>query len=591
MPLSPLRWLARPLPLAYAMTAEAAIKLLLALTLMFLFCRTRYSILGSVLAAIAYGFSTWMTTWLQFPIASAAAFLPGVLLVIERRKFLPATLMFAATVLSGHPETVFNVGLIALWSAGFRPFARGGWKPLLLAAGVAALLASPFLVPFAEAVVRSQRFAEVRVAPASLMPPYSDAASATLLLQPRFFGELPIERPWGPTSLESVCGFAGALSLACVVAAAIFIVMRRRWRERETLYLLGFFVCVGIVLGWPLITPAFHAIAGLAPAMRMRLGICFFGSLLIAPAVDRARADTRVPLLLGALAVSATMLYVLRATPFPSDSHRVSAVLSLLPSVAVLGALVIPRIEIAAALTAVELFVTMASWNPVLPLREFYPSTPLIAALQALDRNARIVGTGSQLYPNVGAMFGLEDIRVHDPMASARYVALLAEKAGWDARDYYAKWNDTDTSLLDELNVRYVVTESSRELAPPRYRLLYSGRDGRIYENRNVEPRFHGEGARVEIVRAQADTYVLHVNALRETLIVSSVTRYPGWRVSGGRLVGVDSPFLAFVVPAGTREVRVAYRPASFYVSSAIALLTLATLAVLSRRWRAGRPR
>ena len=38
----------------------------------------------SLLAAIAFGFSTWMITWLQFPIAAGAAFLPGVLLVIDR---------------------------------------------------------------------------------------------------------------------------------------------------------------------------------------------------------------------------------------------------------------------------------------------------------------------------------------------------------------------------------------------------------------------------------------------------------------------------------------------------------------------------
>ena len=49
-------------------------------------------------------------------------------------------------------------------------------------------------------------------------PHASDRASAALLLQPRFFGHLPIERPWGPTTLESICGFAGVLSIACVIA-------------------------------------------------------------------------------------------------------------------------------------------------------------------------------------------------------------------------------------------------------------------------------------------------------------------------------------------------------------------------------------
>ncbi|HYO76520.1 MAG TPA: YfhO family protein, partial [Thermoanaerobaculia bacterium] len=163
-PLSPLRLVTLPLSLNHAMTAEAAMRLLIALVLTFLFCRTRYSKFASVVAAIAYAFSTWMTVWLQFPIASAAAFLPGVLLCIEtlleegtRARFIAAALLFATTVLSGHPETVFHIGLIAaafgFWVALVE---RRAFKPLLRVAGasvVAALIASPFLVPFAEAVM------------------------------------------------------------------------------------------------------------------------------------------------------------------------------------------------------------------------------------------------------------------------------------------------------------------------------------------------------------------------------------------------------------------------------------------------------
>lgn len=597
-PLSPLRLLVRPLPLGYAMTAEAALKLLLALTLMFLFCRQRYSTLASVIAALAYGFSTWMTTWLQFPIAAAAAFLPGVVLVIDRlldgytpRRFVAAVLLLAATVLSGHPETVYHVGLFALafclWRAGFRPAVLR----VFAAGAVAALVASPFLVVFAQAVVRSQRFAEARLPRDTLAPPFSDVQSAVLLLQPRFFGELPIERPWGPTTLESICGFAGVLSLVCVVAAAIFLALRRRWRDPEMLYVIGFLVSLGIVLGWPGITEAFHAIAGLAPAMRMRLGLCWFSSLLIAAVVDWTRRDTRVPVLLGTLVVAASMMVVLRTVDFPSPAHRVSAILSLLPSVAVLAALLLRRFEIAAALTVVELFVAMGHWNPVLPLREMYPKTPLIAALQRLDANARIVGTGAQLYPCVGARFGFDDVRPHDPMANARYVELLAKTVGWDPRNYYAKWNDTDTPLLDDLGVKYVVTEPGRELQPPRYELRYSGRDGRIYENLSVKPRFFSDGARVEVVRAAGDQYTLRVRADRETVVGSGILHDSAWRVRGARRVRLRGVFLGFVVPPGTHEIEVRYRPMAFYAASVLSLLTLATFPVLFRRYRQDRPR
>src|SRR5687767_9751402 len=287
-PLSPLRLLTLPLPFAYAYTAECALKLLLALTLTFLFCRRRYSVSASVLAAIAFSFSTWMLIWLQFPIAGASALLPGVLLAIDlllervtRKRFIGAALMFAVTVLTGMSETVFQVGLFAaaygLWVALIekRLSVVGSqlseqhreespttdnrqpttiFRSLLAIAGaslVAALLASPFLVPFAEAALRSQRLADVRETPEMTISPLPGFDSAVLLLQPRFFGQLPTERPWGAVYNESISGFAGALAIVCAIAAPLFIIRGRRWRERETLYVLALLVCVGVVLSWP----------------------------------------------------------------------------------------------------------------------------------------------------------------------------------------------------------------------------------------------------------------------------------------------------------------------------------------------------
>lgn len=642
-PLSPLRIATLPLSLNHAMTAESALKLLLALVLAYLFCRTRYSALASLLAALAYGFSTWMTVWMQFPIAAGAAFLPGVLLAIDRlfdgvtrRRFVLAALLFAVTVLSSHPETVYHVGLIAaaygLWLAFLE---RRSWRPLLAIAGAsatAALLTLPFLVPFAEAVLRSQRFAEMSAPRTTLEPPYSDFFSAVLLLQPRFFGHLPIERPWGPTTLESVCGFAGVLALAATIASAVVILMRRRWRERETLYVLGFVFSAGVVLGWPVITEVFHAIAGLAPTMRMRLGICWFGSVLVAAAIDWARRESRLPLLLGTAVTALAMLFLISTIDFPTPSHRATAVLSLLPSMAVLAAVALfplrSRLGLVGlgALMLVELWTAIASWNPVLPAREFYPRTPIVAALEKLPPG-RMLGTGGFVYPDVGALFGLDDVRVHDPMADWRYVQLLTRAVGWNVQDYYAKWNDVATPLLDYLNVAYVVTD--RELDPVRYEALYTGPDGRIYRNRNVLPLFyavrnvvHGgdpathtdwrytaivsrlprahrdalaapwtsEDATVVIEHAKPGAYRLRIRAPRTTLVVSSIANWPGWRANDFPVVEVNGLFLGFVVPAGAHVVNVAYRPTSFWVSTAIALATLAMLLVLGRT-RRYRPR
>ncbi|HEU4888981.1 MAG TPA: hypothetical protein VFV49_13930, partial [Thermoanaerobaculia bacterium] len=383
-PLSPLRLLTLPLPFGQAYTAECALKLLLALVLTFLFCRRRYSVSASILAAIAYGFSTWLLIWLQFPIAAASAMLPGVLLAIDlllervtRKRFVGAALMFAVTVLSSQPETVFQVGMFAgaygVWVAlierggaigrigqigqigrigGSAPYSSypsyrsysSYWSRLLAVAGaalVAALLASPFLVPFAEAALRSQRLADVRETPEMTVSPLPPFDSAVLLLQPRFFGQLPTERPWGAVYNESICGFAGVLAIVCAIAAPIYIVRGRRWRERETLYVLALVICTGVVLSWPVVAELFHKIAGMAPSGRMRFGICWFAALLVAPVIDWSRRESRVPLLIGTLAVAATMFALLRTVDFPTRGHYDAAVYALFPSLAMLLVLVL----------------------------------------------------------------------------------------------------------------------------------------------------------------------------------------------------------------------------------------------------------
>jgi hypothetical protein len=499
--------------------------------------------------------------------------------------------------------------------------------PVIAACLVAAALTAPVLVPFAEAAVRSERLAEVRETPEMTTSPLPRFDSAVLLLNPRFFGELPLERPWGLTVNESICAFSGILTVAACFAAPLWIAARRRWRDPEMLYLLALVVCLGVILNWSAVTAAFHAVAGLAPTGRMRIGICWFGSLLLAATLDDLRVTAkRTPLLLGILVTAAALLMLILRVGFPSVAHRDAALLAVMPSLAVLLAATLLPLRRTFALAillvpfAIDLWLPVARWNPALPSRELYPKTPLIARLQELrgtDKQPfRILGTSGQLYPNTGAMFGFDDVRVHDPMASRRYLLFLQSMIGWEPRNYYEKWNDTQTSVIDYLNARWVVTEPGRELAAPRYVEHYSGRDGRIYENRDVLPLFFpvrhvlaGGDVRTHTdwrytalvsrlprahqaellapwtdrdatvaVRRRGQGYELTVDAPRKTLIASSIENWPGWRANDFPVVEVNGLFFGFVVPPGRHEIAVRYRPLSFYASAGVAVVGLAGL-------------
>jgi hypothetical protein len=449
---------------------------------------------------------------------------------------------------------------------------------------------------------------------------------------------------------ESISGFAGVLAIVCAIAAALFIILGRRWRERETLYVLALLVCVGVVLSWPGITEVFHKIAGMAPTGRMRFGICFFAALLIAPVVDWSRRESRVPLLIGTLAVAATMFALLRGFDFPTRGHYDAAVYAFFPGIAMLLAIILecgsrsyrfgmssrdtniqkrqlwlPH-SILAVFLVIDLWLAALHWDPRLPTRALYPRTPLIASLQKLPHtNSRILGIGSQIYPNTNAIYGFDDVRVHDPMAFHSYEKFLQTMTGWEPRSYYEKWTDTETSVIDFLNARYVITEPDRELAPPRYEQRYAGRDGRIYENRNVLPLFFGVrqilpggelrthtdwrytaivsrlprrsldelsqpwttgDARVDITRNGTSKYTLRIHAPRTTLIASSIMNAPGWRAGDFPIVDVNGPFLGFVVPRGEHVVNVVYRPLSFFIPAILAVMTLVAMSVIMLRAR-----
>lgn len=661
--MSPLRLLALPLPLGYALTAEAAMKLLVALTFMYLWCRRRYDELPSAIGAIAFAFSSFLVIWLHFPLVTVAAWLPAAFLAIELlverrtyRRFVFAVIVWAVMLYGGHPETISHVtffgGLLALWIA----FAerRMAWRDAVRAFGaiaaavfVAALIAAPFLATFAETVKKSRRFQELEVR-GNDAPPYSDFPSAIATFSPHFYGQTPQEKPWGSAvAAESVTGFSGILAFVSWFALLIDAVTRRRFRTREFFLVLLAIVAVGIVFDWPGISAAFHFVFRLAANARLRLLLCWVGAAMTAAAIDMTlRRDMTLRALFGGIAVTgALLLGVIAATDFPTAAAKDTAVIAIAPSLLVLALaslLALPQrwravaAMLAGAAAVLELWAATGGWNPVLPADAMYPSTPLIARLRQLQaatpRNApsRIVGIGAALFPNTNAMYGLADIRTHDPMANGRYLGVLRLLADLRTDDYFAKWHKLDSSLVDFLNVRYVVGEKRLDLPDAqRFRLVYDGRDGRIYENLHVRPRFfaahdlvlefrHGMYAQtlserdlakeavvsilpvsgdrmrsdllapksdptVQIVEADDPSFRLRIRSPRHALIVSSQPVWPGMcvRVDGrsARILPINGAFLGFTIPPGDHDVRVDYVPATFYAGLAASLATLIVLA------------
>ena len=645
--LSPLRILGLPLSLAHALSFEAAMKVLIALTFTFLWCRRRgYSELASVAGAVAFGFSTFVIVWLHFPLITTACLVPAVFylldLLAERvtyARFTTIAIVGAVMIFGGHPETVghtaFFGSLYVLWLLVVEKVPARFVLALAGASVVTLFLAAPFLAPFAEAVTKSKRYQELQNRVDIDEVPHTNATSRALLVSPRF-------PPAGHA--EAISGFAGIFGVAAWLAVAIHIVLTRRWRSRETFFVLAALIAVGVILDWPLIGDAFHLLFSLAANARVRLMLVLFLAMLTAAAFDLLIKDRR-SVLLGLVGAAALLALV-----YATMRHEFGAS-AMLPSVVVLviaAIACVPRIAAWATLALLtvitgELWSATHNWNPVVADRWMYPKTPILHALDAAAKTQqapfRIVGNAATFFPNVSAVYGYEDVRAHDPMTNGRYIGLLSHVVGYDATEYFARWPDWEHPLLDYLNVRYVLTSAGGEL-PHGFRRIYDGSDGRLFENEEVLPRFFavpnvvivfndaayaaklkelpflhtGLLDRLELESQQqhddffqprpADApqavvqmselsptdYRMHVRAPRWTLVVSSVPWWPGWKVerNGMRIepLRVNGAFLGFAVPPGELDVRVWYDPWTFRFGSILASVTLAVLAAYGARKR-----
>ena len=519
--LSPIRFLALPVPTTYFMAAEAAMKILIALTFAFLFCRGRgYSELASVVGATVFGFAGFLHSWLHFPHVTAACWAPAVLYLIDRiaeqrtfGRFAAAAFVWTAILFGGHPETASHIFFLALLYLAWIVFIekRTPARIFLTLGGamtVAAMLSAPFLLPFLEALPKSQRYAEIKASPlVAEGQPYTEPGSLLVGFQAHYFGRAPHEKAWGPAVAEPVGGFAGVLGLIGFFGLLAHVIRRRAWRSVEFFFVIATVIVFGVVDGWPFLGDAIHTVLPVVAHARFRMLFVLLMGIQAAAAIDLTQRGERMPLVIGAAVVSAMLIALLAIMNHPDPHYRMVSITTSLRSVAVillaaLFAFVRRKPVLLALLVAVifELWSVTRAWNPPLPAELMYRRTPLIARLEELrdaapqDAPFRIAGVGPMLFPNTNAAFGLEDIRAHDPMAYDRYMGFLRLTADYrtGAENYHAWFDNTNAPVLDFLNVRYMTQDpGTRDADPERWALVHDSREGKIYENRRFLPRFY----------------------------------------------------------------------------------------------------
>ena len=680
---APLTLWALALPLAQAFTLQAALKLFLAITGMWLWLTeldvgSPAALFGSVL----FAFSFTMTPWIYFPLTAVLCLWPWCLFALElvardrvgRRAFWALVAVFFLWPLSGHVESAASgaagIGLWLLVRAAASDLPEPGrfFRRVALAAAIAVGLSAFSLLPQMRALAASNRLVLAQHPvwePLFSWVPHGPGWANGLFtsLFPRCLGD-GIDSPMVAGRMGSVLemglGYFGVVGSAC----ALLVLRPGSRRRRAGLALLapilfGFCAAVGL---WP-----FAELVGHAPGLRLIFPLRFFSWLALAGAglaafeLDRFERDVASDpkAALGPVFAAAALLLFafvsyrrfrpLHAASGGLDAQREALLLAAawLAAFVLLSALVawkpgsIWHLEfslLVTGLAALELLSGGARLYQYGRPAELYAETPLIRFLRDQPRPYRVLGEGTALFPNSNVFAGLEEIRTHDAAERREYVDLLAATCGYDAREYFKQIQDVNAPVLDFLNVRYLLAAPGRPVPGEKWRPVYSGPDGTVFENSRVLPRvfappgvlaasagaalprdWHREAALsgsrlgevlepgvrlngpVEISEyeesANSVSFRVRAGSLRRTVLVTSLVQDGGWSAwdkEGHSLptARANGPFLALTVPAGDGVVHLKYSAPGFRLGIAVSLTSLmaAVFLALAASRRLGAP-
>lgn len=637
--LSPIALATRLVPIQHWLLAMLAVKLLVAFEGTWLLARS----LGirrpaSLLAAAGFSLAGGVMPWALFPITATIVWIPwltaGVVALFRERagprRVATAGLLAAALLLSGHPETAAVGGLFAAVCGLCLRARRKSLSAGLGAAAVAALLgaglAAPHVLSFLVHLPQTQRAQEkaARAMPAHEAASWNPAtwfvpASRAFLLaplNPRAFGRPYQDEFGGPYNWpEAGSGYAGLVAFAGAVAAALRVRRRRQWP------FLGF-AAAGFLLAAELVPLAalIHSFEVLQVLHYPRfLGVCAL-ALAIAGAmgVDHwLRSRGRRGFSFLALALAAALSLLCRPDPHV-------AVLWLAIGAAVGLAAWSPTWgpKWGAAMLGGALLLDLVPWaRSHLPTGHpafFFPRPPLIARVQQeVEKGGpwRAVGEDHAIYSSLLPVYGVADVRPHNPLAPTAYLGTLEAAFGFEPTmdRYFAPFRGVGHPFLDFLNVRCVLWQSPHPVPAGWPRLDGGESPWRLYRNPDALPRWFvpsrvdriepeelaawiaalDDGRRVAVFRgleepvpprppaaavravlARPGRVVLEVDAPRGTVVATSLQMPEGWSVRGAdprleKLV-VNGTFVGLRVPPGRHRAELRFLPPGFAAGAAL---------------------
>jgi hypothetical protein len=510
------------------------LKMLLAGLFMWAYMRAlKVGYLARTFGALAFMACGFMVAWLQWPLTSVALTLPLVCLGAEylvqgalRRGLVIVASATALGLLGGHPETSFHIAfagfvymaarllfLVTAHPKEGRSFLRAGLiraGVFLAAIALGATVAGAQVLPNVEYIQNSAALQKRQTWAAS----YSRSllwsqdgiryAKREVLsyLVPNAWGNPSLHGHWwnqGSNFNES----AGYVGIGAMLLAAFAWRLLHRSPTIRALCVLQL-LSLGFILGVPLIKNSFEALPLFRVAANKRLLVVFcfanaaMAGLAFQALLERKRVSWFDVVLLGLIGLVFCALvlpdFFSRFASNPrgwirgyGQKYLAHFFLFSLPFAVLL---VLPKIRPAVrtglsvglvVLLAGDLFRIHFAYNPFISPAELYPLTPALSSLQAQPKPTRVLPMEMTLYPNITAIYGLQDPRIGDALTYRPLEQLLSKSR--------STRRDPDLQLLSIAGVRYVWAHPDWDPEPWRDLAVHCIADvGPIYEVGNALP-------------------------------------------------------------------------------------------------------
>jgi hypothetical protein len=654
--LFPLNAIAYVIPVQTALGLIAILKIVTAgLSMYWLLEVFALEPLAATAGAFAFMFSGSIIVWLGWSLTNVAIWLPLLVGLTERLRQTVIwryagwlALIIGVQVLGGHPETSFFIlvltGCYALFRA--RGPAVGRFVVKFAAAGaLGGIIASVQLLPFFHYLERCSVFFYRRQFPigASMGAWHLPLHAAIALLIPNYFGNPMSGFFWGPLNYNEISGSVGVLPWILTPCALL-----GDWQSRTTKFFAGSTILSGLVIYGAQPFPwLLSRLPGFSLSVNYRMFVLLAFSMAVLCGIGMQvllnhPPDTNRRIITG-IKVVFVMLVGVVAAYLISDLKTILQQHLTVYIAAPSGAFVLlltagtfvsvyalrrgacsPRVAI--FLLTIELLSVVPfaySYNPVIRSREFYPVTP---ALKYLQRDRSLFRVWLPV-PNVGALYGLSDIAGYDGMTPRLLEQLVDVTSSVDLGGRpMSVTQPLSSQITDLLNLKYVLLPPATRSPAPKFRLVYDGPDGRIYENSNVFPRAFlvstaraclDDTAALALMRSgkinlrrevivsgcprlisrgslSGTLYVEHYGPQRITmhatvqtpaLLVLTDSYDNGWRVwvDGHRapLLRADYAFRAVALSPGSHEVKFLYHPFTVIFGLVLSLIALISAVVL----------